>query len=126
MALVTVRVRCSPMTNIYAGLEDVVHAAIFLGRNQVDLAVEPDGIDRVSQRFTNLNGLRLLSSDPLFTPEGNRSYAQTAFLALNEIRRRYYDERNNTLLDGDQPLADWYTEAFKHFDQLIVHYQKQC
>jgi hypothetical protein len=42
------------------------------------------------------------------------------------MRRRYYDERNNTLLDGDQPLADWYTEAFKHFDQLIVHYQKQC
>jgi hypothetical protein len=113
------------MTNIYAGLEDVVHAAIFLGRNQFDLAVEPNGIDRVNQRFTNLNGLRLLSSDPLFAPEGNRPYAQTAFLALNEMRQQYYNERNNTLVDGNQPLVDWYAEALKHFDQLIVHYQKQ-
>lgn len=96
--LQTVRIRCSPVTNLYAGLEDVVRAAIFLGNNQVDLAVEPNGIDRVNQRFANLSGLRLLSSGPLFTPQGNQSYAQGAFVALNEMRRLYYDEMNNTLL----------------------------
>lgn len=76
----------SIITNIYAGLEDVVHATIFLGSKQVDLAIEPSGIDRVNQCFTNLNGLHLLSSDPLFAPKGNRSYAQTGFLALSEMR----------------------------------------
>lgn len=61
LSLQTVRVQCSPMTNIYADLEDVVHAAIFLGRNQVDLAVKPNGIDRVNQRFTNLNGVLIFA-----------------------------------------------------------------
>ncbi|KAJ5389783.1 uncharacterized protein N7496_000851 [Penicillium cataractarum] len=121
----TVRIKCDPTTYIYAGLEDVVRAAIPLGKNQVDLAVVPDGIDRVNRCFTSLSALRLLSSDPLFAIEGNVSYAKTAFRALKDMHRRYCDERDATLLCGDEPLADWYAKEIDRFNQLIIHYQKQ-
>ncbi|KAJ5882812.1 uncharacterized protein N7473_011074 [Penicillium subrubescens] len=125
----TVRIRYGPMTNrtnIYDGLEDVVRAAIFLSEDQAELAVEPYGIHRVNQRFTNLTHLRLLSSDPLFSSEESHTYAQTSLEAVVRIRQQYCNERNNSLLLWDQRLATWFITSFNRFDTLIVHYQKQC
>lgn len=62
------------MIDIYHDLGDIVHAAIFLGKGQVELAVEPYGIRRVNQRFTNFTHLRLISSDPVFATEDNLTY----------------------------------------------------
>lgn len=110
----------------YAGQVNAIRAAIFLGRGQIDLAVEPDGLDLVRQRFTTLNHLRLLSSDPLFLSQSNHFCVQTAHFALTEMRQKYYDETGNTLLLWDRLLADWFAAEIKRFDKLILHYQSQC
>lgn len=67
-----VRIRYDPTVVTYAGQGNTIRAAIFLGRCQIDLAVEPNGLDLVRQRFTTFNHLRLLSSDPLFLLCTNR------------------------------------------------------
>lgn len=100
--------------DIFTGLEDVVRAAVFLGNNQVDPAVISTGIYRVSQRFTTLNRLRLLSGDPLFAPEVHRSHAQTVCAALREMRRRYSEE---TLSDAG--ISHWMIGSQRQFKALI-------
>jgi hypothetical protein len=121
-----VRIQYDLKTETLADLGDVIRAAIFLGQGQVDLAVEPHGIDRVNQHFTNLNHLRLLRHDPLFLSEDNRFCVRTAHAALANMRQKYCDETNNMLLLWDRRLAEWFAAAITRFDELIIHYQLRC
>ncbi|OKP10486.1 hypothetical protein PENSUB_4091 [Penicillium subrubescens] len=50
-----------------------VRATIFLGKDQVQLTVEPYILHRAIQGITNLTQPRLLSSGLLFSTEGNRT-----------------------------------------------------
>lgn len=113
------------MFDIYDKLVDAVRAAIFLGKGQVDLAVEPNRLHQVNRCFTILNNLRLLSSDPLFLSDDNRFSVQTACTALSDMKQKYCDEINNALLRWDQRLADWFAVEVQRFDKLILHYRKQ-
>ncbi|KAF4772642.1 hypothetical protein EN45_042730 [Penicillium chrysogenum] len=69
MALVTIRVKYELTDDSGIEIGDVVRAAIFLGRGQVDMAVEPHGVDQVNQHFTTLSCSRFSKPDLLFAPE---------------------------------------------------------
>jgi hypothetical protein len=69
LGLQTIRVKYEPTDNAGMEIGDVVRVAIFLGRGQVDMAVEPHGVEQVNQHFTILNCSRFSKLDPLFVPE---------------------------------------------------------
>jgi hypothetical protein len=115
--LQTVRIHYSAKKskkNISIGLEDVVHAAIFLGKDQVGLAVEPNRVHRVYQRFVTFNYLRLLSGDPSTHP--SPIILMSRLVALHSLRCF-----KNTARKLIIPCS--YVQCF---DGLIMHYQKQC
>ncbi|KGO74183.1 hypothetical protein PITC_084300 [Penicillium italicum] len=68
------------------GLHDAVLWAIPLGQSQFDLAVEQTAVRQIGDKFTELSHSRLLSYDPLFTAELRRSFPETAFGALTQMR----------------------------------------
>lgn len=104
---------------------DVVRAAIFLGRGQVDMAVEPHGVEQVNQHFTNLSCSRFSKLDLLFAPEPGHRQAETPFCILTQIREKYCNETNNPLLLWDTRLADWFATEIKRLDKLLDYYRSQ-
>ncbi|KAJ5544115.1 hypothetical protein N7494_005415 [Penicillium frequentans] len=138
--LITMRIECEDVSDIGSNdLREIVRAAILLGNNQVDLAVEPKGISQVSSVFTDLTFCRLLRKDPLFSPEkalhsqynntisrGNgKTYAHDAYSALRHIRARYVSAQKQPDMPSDPRILDWFATELKRIEELMRHFGKQ-
>ncbi|OQD77380.1 hypothetical protein PENANT_c108G07988 [Penicillium antarcticum] len=116
----------SEIQSVEHGLHDAVLLAIPLGKNEFDLAVEQNTVSRIRQHFTDISQLRLLSSNPLFAAEFGRSFPETAFGALTQMRRQYNLAASSVSESNDPHLINWFKAQTNCIKSLQEHYQKQC
>ncbi|KAJ5300104.1 hypothetical protein N7508_007347 [Penicillium antarcticum] len=115
----------SEIQSVEHGLHDAVLLAIPLGKSQFDLAVEQNTVSRIREHFTDISHLRLLSSDPLFAAELGRSFPETAFGALTQMRRQYNLAASSIYISNDPRRIRWFETENKRIESLLEVYQQQ-
>ncbi|KAI2670009.1 hypothetical protein DTO013E5_9372 [Penicillium roqueforti] len=108
------------------GLHDAVLLAIPLGKSQFDLAVKQATVRQIKNHFTDLSHSRLVSYDPLFAAEFGRSFPETAFSALTQMRYQYNLAASSIHLSKDPRLIKWFKAEIKRIEILIDEYRQQC
>ncbi|KAJ5781814.1 uncharacterized protein N7518_010297 [Penicillium psychrosexuale] len=122
-------IKCNPLRHIQSeiqsepGLQNAVLMAIPLGKNQFDLAVEFATVIQVGEYFTDLSRWRLMSCDPLFTAELGRSYQETAFSALTQMRYQYNMATSLIQVSGDPRLISWFKAEILRIEGLLDQYR---
>lgn len=108
------------------GLHDAVLLAIPLGGSQFDLAVEQTTVRQIGEHFTDLSHSRLRSCDPLFVAEFGRSFPETAFSVLTQMRGHYNLAASSVYISKDSRRIHWFETETKRIENLLETYQQQC
>lgn len=116
----------SELQSVEHRLHDAVLLAIPLGESQFDLAVEQTSIREIGDHFTDLTNSRLSSCDPLFVAEFGRSFPETAFRALMQMRDRYNKVARSVYKSGDLRRIHWFETETKRIETLLETYRQQC
>jgi hypothetical protein len=116
----------SELQSVEHPLHDAVHLAIPLGDSQFDLAVEQTSIRQIGDQFTDLTNSRLSSCDPLFAAEFGRSFPETAFRALTQMRGRYNKVASSVYKSKNLRRIHWFETQNKRIGNLLEMYRQQC
>lgn len=116
----------SEIQSVEHGLHDDILLAIPLGKSQFDLAVAKTSVKRIRDHFTDQSHWHLLSSDPLFAAELGRSYPETAFGALTQMRRQYDLAANSIRISNDPRFKKWFKAETNRIENLLEYYWQRC
>lgn len=116
----------SELQSVDHRLHDAVLLAIPLGESQFDLAVEQTSIRQIGDQFTDLTNSRLSSCDPLFVAEFGRSFPETVFRALTQMRGRYNKVASSVYKSRNLRRIHWFETENKRIEGLLETYRQQC
>ncbi|OJD26310.1 hypothetical protein ACJ73_02312 [Blastomyces percursus] len=127
--------QCNPFVHIYSDdlqhLKPLFKGVFPLGKDQVELAVEPSGISKISEELTDLNFLRFTDMDPLLFPEGDDFSPVTIYEKMCHIRHYYNKMTVYAMNEGNSRLVIWHRDQCQlikcsGMELLATQYWDQC
>lgn len=123
LILQTVRVEYDLIGVLAAeSLSDVVRAAFYIGDEQVVLAVEPSGVERIKRYFPKTLDSRFSDLDPRSEPQTKRPIAEI-ILDLTRIHQNYSDGTKSRKFKWDVPLVAWFARDINRLNQLLNYWE---